>query len=108
MKDQELIAVDFDYLVKLIKNESLYQIKKHGHQDKTDCEWLSCITEEIGELNKAVLDYRYHKGNARNREGLSDIKKEGIQSITLIVKFLEMHGLLSSEEKFCFDKGIDT
>lgn len=69
----------------LILLESERQLKKWGIQDHSPFEWMAYITEEVGELAKAISEFEYRKGS---RE---EISKEAIQVATLCLKLVEMY-----------------
>ena len=90
IKDDELNALG--YLTDRIKHESKQQIDKWGIQDRHIFEWAMWTTEEFGEFIQAINEYTY--GRAEN---IDEIMKEGIQTVTLIIKILG--GLLEQEGK---------
>jgi NTP pyrophosphatase (non-canonical NTP hydrolase) len=69
----------------LVKRESTEQIKKWGIQDHTPFEWMIYLTEEHGELAKAISEYEYRNGSAE------DVVAEAIQVATLSLKIAEMY-----------------
>ena len=64
--------------------ENLKQIKKWGIQKHTLPEWLMYITEELGELSKAISEFIYRMDNSH------EIFNEAIQVATLALKIAEM------------------
>ena len=84
MKDLEFKTLNMAIIVKSIQLESANQVLKWGVQDHTIWEWLGYTTEEFGEFAKAISEWDYRDGEA------VDIIKEGIQTITLILKIIEM------------------
>lgn len=82
-KDLQLKYCAF-ILKELIKQENLSQIEKWGIQDHCIFEWLTYITEEQGELSKAISEYVYRNGDVR------EIVNEGVQVIVLTLKVVEM------------------
>jgi len=65
--------------------ESERQIMKWGIQDRTPFEWITYITEEVGELAEAIQDNEYRDGSARA------VISEAIQAATLCLKVAEMY-----------------
>jgi len=68
----------------MIEDENVRQLKKWGVQDRTPFEWMAYLTEEVGELSKAICEMIYRKGSHR------DIVDEAIQVATLAIKIAEM------------------
>lgn len=76
--------VDIEHFIPHIYEESEKQIIKWGIQDRHIFEWAMWATEEFGELIQAINEYNY------GREKSTDIiMKEGIQTVTLILKILD-------------------
>jgi len=73
-----------DTLIKLIKDENEYQLNKWGIQEKSGFEWMTYLTEEVGELAEAISEFEYRNGNNL------DILKEAIQASTLALKIAEI------------------
>lgn len=71
-----------------IDEEDERQLAKWGFQEHNIFEWLAYLTEEIGEVNRAVMEYVYRQGNKK------DIEKEAIQVATLAIKIKQMVGRL--------------
>jgi NTP pyrophosphatase (non-canonical NTP hydrolase) len=84
MKDNELKSID--QLIRDVLFENERQINKWGLQERTLFEWLAYLTEEVGELSKAISEYEYRGAD------ISDITKESIQVATLALKVAEMSG----------------
>jgi NTP pyrophosphatase (non-canonical NTP hydrolase) len=85
-KDRELKKLNW---VVDIHDENNKQIGKWGIQEKTIFEWLAYLTEEVGELSKAISEHYYRIGRKE------EIKGEAIQVATLALKIAEM----TSEEE---------
>ncbi len=68
-----------------IHEESARQIMKWGVQDRTPFEWVTYLTEEVGELASAISEHQYRDGFA------SDVIDEAIQVATLAAKEAEMY-----------------
>ena len=73
------------WMIKKIQNESANQIVKWGIQVHTAFEWLAYITEELGELAKAISEYEYRNGTKE------EVVNEAIQTATLALKIAEMY-----------------
>ncbi len=69
----------------LVQLESKCQVIKWGIQDRTPFEWMTYITEEIGELAEAISEHEYRGGRADR------IAREAIQAATLCLKVAEMY-----------------
>lgn len=84
-QDEKLMfLVGLGGLIESIEKENLRQLTLWGIQKRTLAEWMLFLTEETGELAKAIAEYTY-------REGLpSDIYKEAIETATLALKIAEM------------------
>lgn len=82
MKDLELADPILPDLVRL---ESARQIGKWGIQDRHPFEWLAYLSEEFGEVSKAINEAVYRNGPA------SDVVNEAIQVATLALKIAEMY-----------------
>lgn len=83
MKDLLLITYT-EQIAPMVFNENIKQIEKWGVQDREPFEWLGFATEELGELAKAISEYKF-------RGGLTgDVVKEAIQTATLCLKIAEI------------------
>lgn len=82
-------GLDDIFITKKIGNEDVSQISKWGFQEHHIFEWLTILTEEMGELGKATLKYMYERGKKE------EITKEAIQVATLAIKIAKM-----AEEQF--------
>lgn len=85
MKDLEL---QDPALFDLVRMESARQIGLHGIQERHPLEWLAFLSEEFGEVSKAINDAVYKKGP------LCDVVSESIQVATLALKIAEMYRAL--------------
>lgn len=74
----------FDRLANMVADENVYQIHKWGVQAHTAFEWVTYITEELGELAEAISEHQYRKGNKQ------EVVRESIQVATLALKIAEM------------------
>lgn len=83
MKDL-LLKKDYE-LFDMVSSENIRQRKKWGVQDRTPFEWLTYITEEVGELAEAISEHEYRRGQP------SSVVKEAIQAATLCLKVAEMY-----------------
>lgn len=68
----------------LVQCESQKQVTKWGIQDYSPFEWMSFVTEEIGEMAQAIQNHQYHGGRADR------VAEEAIQAATLCLKVAEM------------------
>lgn len=87
MKD--LCLTNIDKLIISVKEENKRQIEKWGIQDHPLPEWMLILNEEVGELNKAVLEQWYESGDFRELKNRT--YKEAIQVATLALKIAEMN-----------------
>jgi len=82
------------YLIERIKFEHDRQIQKWGIQDHASPEWMLILNEEVGELNKAVLENWFSDYNKFTPEqlelSLANVIKEAISVATLALKIAEM------------------
>ena len=76
---------NFYTLLPLITIENRNQLKKWGVQTHSSFEWLAYLTEEVGEVSKAISEYEYRNGTKE------EIVKEAIQAATLALKIAEMY-----------------
>jgi len=97
MKELELRNPD---LFKMVKEESLRQIKIWGIQDRDPHEWLASTTEELGELSEAISEWKYFRGGSK-----SAVVKEAIHVATLSLKIAEMFIELCDECDKSFEEG---
>ncbi len=82
MKDLQL----FDGRIpQMIHDEGKRQVKKWGVQRRTPFEWLSYLTEEVGELSRAIQEHEYREAP------ISHVVNEAIQVATLAAKIAEMY-----------------
>ena len=82
-KDLELNWISLS-LPKDIHNENKKQLEKWGVQHATLFEWFAWTAEEFGEFAKALNEFVY------GRATKAPVLKEGIQTITLMAKILEI------------------
>jgi len=69
----------------MISAEEDRQVKKWGIQNRTPFEWMAYLTEEVGELAKAISEHEYRGGFS------DDVVREAIQTATLAAKIAEMY-----------------
>lgn len=81
---EDLLFVNFEKLKADVILEHQNQMNKWGVQIHSLFEWQNYITEELGELAKAIAEHEYRNGNWEN------IYKEAIQVATLSLKIAEM------------------
>jgi NTP pyrophosphatase (non-canonical NTP hydrolase) len=77
LKNDELV---FGYI--LLENKK--QIEKWGIQNLTPFEWMTFLTEEVGELAQAISELAYRNGTHR------EVFNEAIQVATLASKIAEI------------------
>jgi NTP pyrophosphatase (non-canonical NTP hydrolase) len=74
------------WIIQKVQDENVKQLKKWGIQTATAFEWMTYLTEEVGELAQAISEYEYGRVG-----GLSDsVSEEAIQVATLALKIAEM------------------
>lgn len=71
-------------LLGLISKENISQVKKWGVQKRSLFEWQLYLTEEVGELSKAIAELSYRDGSKE------EVVTEAIQVVTLALKIAEM------------------
>jgi len=64
--------------------ENERQLKKWGRQTRTPFEWLAYLTEEVGELAKAISEVIYRNG------ALESVSREAVQVSALALKIAVM------------------
>lgn len=67
-----------------VQNENGFQLMKWGIQTHSPFEWMCYLTEEVGELAKAIAEAEYRAEDKR------EIVREAIQVATLALKIAEM------------------
>lgn len=80
-------------LFPLVLKEGQRQVAKWGVQTRSGFEWVTYLTEEVGELAEAVSEHRYRGGSWR------DVQTEAIQVATLALKIAEMYSHLDVDKK---------
>lgn len=80
-------------LYSLILTENARQISKWGVQKHTIHKWMTIVSEEHGELAKAIQDFE------RDVSTADDIVKEAIQTATLCLKIAEMFLFLKEKKE---------
>lgn len=82
MKDLRLLD---GRIFNMISAEGDKQVKKWGIQNRSPFEWMTYLTEEVGELAEKISEHEY-------RDGFSvDVVREAIQIATLAAKIAEMY-----------------
>jgi hypothetical protein len=81
---KDLCISNPNLLMSMVIKESEKQIEKWGIQDHDPFAWLAFATEELGEVSKAISEWKYRGGSS------GDIVKEAVQTSTLCLKILEM------------------
>lgn len=72
-------------LMKAVSAENMAQLHKWGIQTKTPFEWMTYITEEVGEVAQAISEHIYRDEPAHY------VAHEAIQAATLLLKIAEMY-----------------
>ena len=67
-----------------IETENFRQIAKWGNQTHSMFEWQNYLTEEVGELAKAISEHEYRNGT------IEEIYDEAMQVATLAIKIAMM------------------
>jgi len=98
MKEYKLLLDDFAEsshatYYSLIFAEHERQINKWGRQVRSIFEFLAYLTEELGELSKAISEAVY-----RNKD-IQEIEKEAIQVATLALKIANMAKQLETKKE---------
>lgn len=70
--------------INMLYDEDARQREKWGDQTHSIYKWITILSEEVGELSKAVLE-AYHSDAA-----LRDVVKEAVQVATLALKIAWM------------------
>lgn len=90
MKD--LAFKNIDALMRLVHGENQAQLKKWGTPGCSPFEWMTYLTEEVGELAQAMSEHFYRGA------GTIQPCKEAIQVATLALKIAEMYAYLPDED----------
>jgi len=90
LKDRLLQNAD---LWRMVKEEGERQVRKWGIQERTPFEWIAYVTEEVGEMAKAISNHSYFGGPQ------SEVVKEAIHAATLLLKIAEMYIHLPYEDR---------
>lgn len=72
-------------LFTLVRMEAARAVGIHGVQDRHAFEWLAFLSEEFGELSKAMNEAVYREGP------LSAVVEEAIQTATMALRIAEMY-----------------
>jgi hypothetical protein len=91
MEDHGLKSIE--HLIRLVEKENNRQIEKWGIQDHASPEWMLILNEEVGELNKAVLEHWINTDILKDDDLIIEIIKEAISVATLSLKIIEMFEL---------------
>lgn len=86
LTDQQL--ENWGWLEEMVWLENDLQVRKWGIQTRTPFEWMTYLTEEVGELAKAINEVQYREEVARK------VIKEAIQAATLALKIAEMYKII--------------
>ena len=82
MKEYPDAFGDMDEIFNKVQIEHWNQVKKWGIQKRSLFEWMTYLTEEVGELAEAISEYEYRNGKS------IEIEKEGIQVAALACKII--------------------
>lgn len=82
MKEYPDAFGDMDEIFNKVQIEHWNQVKKWGIQKHSLFEWMTYLTEEVGELAEAISEYEYRNGKS------IEIEKEGIQVAALACKII--------------------
>lgn len=74
----------------LVRLEAARAVSIHGIQDRHPFEWLAFLSEEFGELAKAMNEAVYRDGSPSN------VAAEAVQVATLALKIAEMYRALGA------------
>jgi len=77
----------------LVEKENASQVRKWGVQNRTPFEWMTLLTEEVGELARAISKLKFRIGTRR------EVVDEAIQVATLALKIAEMFGERAEEDQ---------
>ncbi|MCK9566249.1 MAG: hypothetical protein M0Q43_09395 [Methanothrix sp.] len=69
----------------LVRMEAARAVSIHGVQDRHPFEWLAFLSEEFGELSKAMNEAVYRNGST------CEVAIEAVQVATLALKIAEMY-----------------
>ena len=78
---------EISFLLLEVYAERIKQLNKWGVQDCTDFEWISILTEEVGEAAKEANDFNFIKIN--DSTALPRLRKELIQIAAVAVAHVE-------------------
>jgi len=82
---KDLGMVNSEFLINEIKKENKRQLSKFGFENVSAFQWMSYLTEEVGELAQAMNDYKSKKDTNAKK-----IVTEAIQAASLALKIAEM------------------
>lgn len=87
-----------EYVLELVKKERQRQNEKWGQQDHNAVEWISILTEEVGEASKEAVDFHFANGDQDphlkagellQRHRIENLRKELIQVAAVAVQAVE-------------------
>lgn len=76
-----------ELVLREVNDERIRQLDKWGQQDCNDFEWISILTEEVGEAAKEANDFNFTKIN--DSTALPRLRKELIQIAAVAVAHVE-------------------
>jgi NTP pyrophosphatase (non-canonical NTP hydrolase) len=82
MKEYPDAFGDMNHIFDKVQLEHWKQLGKWGIQKRSLFEWMTYLTEEVGELAQAIAEYEYRDGKS------IEIEKEGIQVAALACKII--------------------
>lgn len=107
IKKTDLCFKNFEELRALLYFEHLRQIKKWGIQKRLSFEWMTYLTEEVGELAQAISCSEYINGAPKVYRD-SEVVKEAVKVATLALKIVEMYLPKNKiDQKELFNKGYN-
>lgn len=87
-----------EYVLNMVKSERQRQNEKWGIQDHNAVEWISILTEEVGEASKEAVDFHFSNGEVNphlkagktlQRQRIENLRKELIQVAAVAVQAVE-------------------
>jgi len=87
MEEKKTILADYGLpgsIFDLVAGEDNAQLDKWGYQTHDIFKWMAFITEEVGEMAKAISEYTFRDGTSK------EIEREAVQVATLALKVAHM------------------
>ena len=76
----DVMSIELKAELVAVAKEHSRQVEKWGMQDRSLFEWLTYLTEEVGELAEAISEHEYRNGD------MLEISKEAIQVAALATR----------------------